>query len=307
LGTGADEGTLMALWVVIITVVALIVYIAWRSVSVIGPHEQGLKIVMGRYVGRLGPGLNLVPPLVTKVTRVDLRTQHVDVPSQSFLTKDRVPVRVDVTMALRVVDPEKAAFQVADYRNASVDAALSLLGAAVSDLTLEEALDMRRRLLGLFQAALDEATDPWGVKVEKLDVRRIDPGEAVLASMRAEAAAAKELGAAVKRADAHMARVMSEDPGAADEREVAIQRMREALDCLPEGLPESLWGWQADELAQALVDGERASTPQGTPLVRVDGRWYVADPRDMATFLKEWKGDPFRPLEGDHQGLWRAP
>ena len=74
-----------------------------------------------------------------------------------------------------------------------------------------------------------------------------------------------------------------------DKREDNIAKVREALDFLPSGLPQPLWGWHVDDLAVAIVDGKKRTSSTGTPLVEIDGVWYVADPSDIALFLKEWR------------------
>jgi regulator of protease activity HflC (stomatin/prohibitin superfamily) len=301
MANGAD---MLTIWLsVVILIVFLLIFTA-TAVVIIKPWEIGLKVVMGKFVGTMQPGLNIVPPFITKVMRVDLRTQHMVVPHQEFLTRDKVPVIVDVTIVLKVVDPTKATFQVKDYKVATVDTALSLLRTTIGTLTVEEALEVRPTIIELFTEKLDVATDPWGIKVEKLEVRKIDPGQAVLAALSGEAVAAKAKTAAVMKADAHMIGVIKGDMTPV-ERDSIIGRTREALDFLPSGLPESLWGWEADALAEAVADGETAQTEHGTPLVKIRGKWYINDPRDMATFLNEWHRDPDVPPVSVRKGVWK--
>ncbi len=276
----------VVLWYIVVTILMLLVLLAtYMSVCILQPYEQGLKIIQGKYVGKVNPGLNLVPPFITKVVRMDLRSQTFDVPNQRLVTRDNVPLEVDATVVIKVVDTELAHFEVSDYKLATVAQAQALLRDEVGGLTIEEAIEGRRELGGRLRELLQCEVDQWGVKVEHFHVKEVDPGDAVIASMRAQAVADRERAAAVAEADAHMSKVMRTKA-----RETAISIAKEALDFLPMGLPESLWGWNADELAEAIADGERARSASGTPLVRIRERWYIDDPSDMAIHLREYDG-----------------
>jgi regulator of protease activity HflC (stomatin/prohibitin superfamily) len=246
-----------------------------------------LKIIQGKYVGKINPGLNIIPPFITKVKRMDLRSQTFDVPNQRLMTSDKVPLEVDATVVIKVVDPEQAFFEVSNYKLATVSRAQAQLRDQVETMTIEEAIEGRRALGRQLRELLQEDVDPWGIKVEHYHVRDVDPGDAVIASMRAQAAADREKAAAVVEADTHMSKVMQ-----TADREAALAITKEALDFLPIGLPESLWGWQEDQLAEAIVDGEKAKSSSGTQLVKIRERWYINDPSDMALHLREYKGDP---------------
>jgi regulator of protease activity HflC (stomatin/prohibitin superfamily) len=283
------------IWLVSLIMVGLIIVTMYAMIQVIKPYEVGLRIILGKYTGKINPGLNMVPPFITKVIRMDLRQQLVDVPDQEFITGDKVPVRVDASVALKVVDPEKAAFQAQDHRALSTEAAMSHLRLTISELDLRTVLDTQKSLLSQFRDVLDKETDPWGVKVEHIYVRRIDPGREVLEALEKRTIAQEELEAAeieseitIVEAQASIGRVLVETGGAVD-RAARVRRAREALELLPKGLPESLWGWKAEDLAEAIVDGEGRTSRTGMPLVSIKGQWYYNDPRDMSIFMQECK------------------
>lgn len=282
----ADDSVFIMYFIVMV-ILLVFVLATYMSVCIVQPYEQGLKIVMGKYVGYINPGLNIVPPFITKVVRMDLRSQVFDVPNQRLMTRDNVPVEVDATIVIKVVEIEPAHFEVANYKLATVARAQALLRDEMGGLTVEEAIEGRRELGTRLREMLGDEVVGWGVKVEHFHVREVDPGDAVIASMRAQAAADREMSAAVVEADTHMGKVMQ-----AKARETAIAIAKEALDILPMGLPESLWGWPVDQLAEAIVDGEKAESTSGTPLVRIRSRWYINDPGDMALHLREYEGDP---------------
>jgi regulator of protease activity HflC (stomatin/prohibitin superfamily) len=189
------------IWFIVFILALLLLFVFYKAVVIIQPYEQGLKIVLGKYSGRLNPGLNLVPPLVTKVVRMDLRTQVFDVPQQEVITKDNSPTRVDAIIYIKVVDPEKAFFQVANYKLATVALAQTTLRSTIGDMELDEVLYNRAVINTQLRDTLDEATDPWGVKVEMVEIREVDPVGAVKAAMEEQTAAERERRAAILRAD----------------------------------------------------------------------------------------------------------
>jgi regulator of protease activity HflC (stomatin/prohibitin superfamily) len=199
-----EEGTdtqLIFIWIVVILVVLLVVFAIYKAVVIIQPYEQGLKIVLGKYSGRLNPGLNFVPPFITQVIRMDLRTQVFDVPQQEVITKDNSPTRVDAIIYIKVVDPEKAFFQVVNYKLATVALAQTTLRSTIGDMELDEVLYNRAVINTQLRDTLDEATDPWGVKVEMVEIREVDPVGAVKAAMEEQTSAERERRAAILRAD----------------------------------------------------------------------------------------------------------
>jgi len=192
---------LIFFWIIAILIVLLLVFALYKAVMIIQPYEQGLKIVLGKYAGRLNPGLNFVPPFITQVIRMDLRTQVFDVPQQEVITKDNSPTRVDAIIYIKVVDPEKAFFQVVNYKLATVALAQTTLRSTIGDMELDEVLYNRAVINTQLRDTLDEATDPWGVKVEMVEIREVDPVGAVKAAMEEQTAAERERRAAILRAD----------------------------------------------------------------------------------------------------------
>ncbi len=192
---------LIFIWIIVIFIVLLLVFALYKALVIIQPYEQGLKIVLGKYGGRLNPGLNFVPPFITRVIRMDLRTQVFDVPQQEVITKDNSPTRVDAIIYIKVVDPEKAFFQVVNYKLATVALAQTTLRSTIGDMELDEVLYNRAVINTQLRDTLDEATDPWGVKVEMVEIREVDPVGAVKAAMEEQTAAERERRAAILRAD----------------------------------------------------------------------------------------------------------
>ncbi|MBI2077051.1 MAG: SPFH/Band 7/PHB domain protein [Euryarchaeota archaeon] len=184
----------------IILLVAIILVVI-SGVRIIQPYEQGLLVVLGRYRRRLNPGFNLVLPLISQVVRLDLRTQVLDVPRQEVITRDNSPTQVDAVIYIRIIDPEKAYFQVANYRVAVLALAQTTLRSVIGDMELDEVLYNRDRINARLRDILDTATDNWGVRVEAVEIREVDPIGTVKAAMEEQTSAERQRRAAILRAD----------------------------------------------------------------------------------------------------------
>ena len=156
-------------YLVSLLIVVILVLITYRSIVIIQPHEQGLKIFMGKYVGKVNPGLNFVPPMITRVVRIDLRTQVFDVPRQEVLFRDKEKGVVNAIFYIKVVDVERAFFEVADYRLASVALAQTTLRNAVSEISFEELLNNRELIGKEICEKMADDLKAWGVIAEKFE------------------------------------------------------------------------------------------------------------------------------------------
>ncbi|KUG20281.1 putative stomatin/prohibitin-family membrane protease subunit ybbk [hydrocarbon metagenome] len=190
-------------WTGLITLflIIVVVIIFAQGVVIIQPYQQGLAIRLGKYIGRMNPGFRWVVPLITVVEKLDLRTQVMDVPSQEVITKDNSPTNVDAIVYVRVIDPEKAFFEVTNYRAATVALAQTSLRGIIGDMELDEVLYNRDLINTRLRDILDRETDQWGVKVERVEIKEVDPVGAVKQAMTEQTAAERERRAAILRAD----------------------------------------------------------------------------------------------------------
>jgi regulator of protease activity HflC (stomatin/prohibitin superfamily) len=186
--------------ITIFLILAVVIIFA-RGVVIVQPFEQGLNIRLGRYIGRMNPGFRWVFPLITQVVKLDLRTQVMDVPSQEVITKDNSPTNVDAIVYIRVIDPEKSYFEVANYRIATIALAQTSLRGIIGDMELDEILYNRDVINTKLRDILDRETDQWGVKVERVEIKEVDPVGAVKQAMTEQTAAERARRAAILRAD----------------------------------------------------------------------------------------------------------
>jgi len=217
----------------IITVALILIFIS--GVTIIQPYEQGLWVVLGRFKRRLNPGFNWVYPLISEVIRLDLRTQVLDVPRQEVITKDNSPTNVDAIVYIRVVDPEKAYFEVVNYHIATVSLAQTTLRSVVGDMELDEILYNRDFINTKLRDILDEATDSWGVKVEAVEIREVDPVGTVKDAMEEQTSAERKRRAAILIADGQKKASILEAEGSKQSRILNAEGIRQSQILEAEG------------------------------------------------------------------------
>lgn len=189
--------------IIVVSIIAAILLILLFSsaIRIIQPYEQGLYILLGKYKRKLNTGVNLVVPLGSRVVRLDMRTTVLDVPRQEVITKDNSPTNVDAIIYIKVVDPVRATFEVNDYRFATIALAQTTLRAVIGDMELDEVLNSRESINTRLRDTLDQATDAWGVKVDGVEIREVDPVERVKRAMEEQTSAERERRAAILKAD----------------------------------------------------------------------------------------------------------
>ncbi len=192
----------MVVWIVVGSIIGAIVLLLLVSgLRVIQPYEQGLYIFLGKYRGKLNTGLNFVIPFGSRVVRMDMRTQVMDVPRQEVITKDNSPTNVDAIIYVRIMDPERAYFEVNNFRVATVALAQTTLRSVIGDMDLDDVLNQREKINARLQDILDKSTDGWGVRVEGVEIREVDPVDRVKSAMEEQTSAERERRAAILRAD----------------------------------------------------------------------------------------------------------
>jgi len=182
---------------VLIVAVALLA----SSVKILKEFERAVVFRLGRLVGQRGPGLTLLIPVVERMQRVDLRTVTMDVPPQDVITKDNVSVKVNAVLYFRVVDPNRAVVQVADYLFATSQLAQTTLRSVCGQAELDELLAERDQLNQRLQELLDQNTDPWGIKVVSVELKHIDLPQEMQRAMARQAEAERERRAKVINAE----------------------------------------------------------------------------------------------------------
>jgi regulator of protease activity HflC (stomatin/prohibitin superfamily) len=185
-------------------VVVFIIFLFVSSVKVLPEFQRGVILTLGRFTGIKGPGLVLLIPGVQRMVRVDLRVTVMDVPPQDVISRDNVSVRVNAVVYFRVVDPEKAVLQVADFYQATSQLSQTRLRSVLGQHELDEILSQRDSINHTLQAILDEATDAWGIKVSNVETKDVDINETMVRAIARQAEAERERRAKIIHAEGEM-------------------------------------------------------------------------------------------------------
>lgn len=193
------------------------------SVKIVQEYERGVIFRLGRVQAAKGPGLFFIIPIIDRMQRVDLRTVTLDVPSQEAISADNVTVRVNAVVYFRVVDPVAAVIQIEDYHRATWQIAQTSLRNVIGQSDLDALLADRETINETLQHIIDEATEPWGIKVSIVEVKDVELNSQMVRAMARQAEAERERRAKVIHAEGEFqaakqlseaARVMATEPGA---------------------------------------------------------------------------------------------
>jgi regulator of protease activity HflC (stomatin/prohibitin superfamily) len=201
----------------------LIIILIVSAIRVLREYERGVVFMLGRFYKVKGPGLVLVIPAIQQMVRVDLRIIVMDVPSQDVISRDNVSVKVNAVVYFRVIDPDKAIIQVANFYEATSQLAQTTLRSVLGKHELDDMLAEREKLNIDIQQILDAATDAWGIKVSNVEIKHVDIDESMVRAIAQQAEAERarrakvihaegEQQAAVKLLEA--ARMLAEQPQA---------------------------------------------------------------------------------------------
>lgn len=212
-------GFLPVLCFVAVGVITLIA----AAVRIVQEYERGVIFRLGRVQAAKGPGLFFIIPIIDRMQKVDLRTITLDVPAQEAITADNVTVKVNAVVYFRVVNPVDSVIQVEDFRRATWQIAQTSLRNVIGQSALDQILQDRERVNERLQRIIDEATEPWGVKVSIVEIKDVELNTQMVRAMARQAEAERERRAKVIHAEgelqaseqlAQAARRMNEEPGA---------------------------------------------------------------------------------------------
>ena len=211
--------------ILLLAIIAIfVVVVAIASIRIVQPYQKGVVERLGRYQRTVQPGLTIIVPFVDAIQKVDMREQVVDVPPQEVITKDNVVVTVDAIVYFEATDPVKLVYNVADFYNAATKLAQTNLRNVVGEMELDAALTSRDHINAKLREVLDDATDKWGVRVVRVEIKRIDPPADVTEAMHRQMKAEREKRAAILDADGdRQAQILS-----AEGQAEAVKRVADA-------------------------------------------------------------------------------
>ena len=157
----------------IFAIVLLFIFIIFPSIVQINEYERGVKFQFGKFKKIMNPGWNIVLPIIQSYKKVDIRTKAVDVPSQDAITRDNVTVKINAVIYYKIFDASKSILAVENYFYAIGQLAQTTMRNAVGAVTLDELLVEREKISLEICSIIDKLTDPWGIKVENVELKDI--------------------------------------------------------------------------------------------------------------------------------------
>jgi regulator of protease activity HflC (stomatin/prohibitin superfamily) len=162
------------------------------SVRIANQYERAVIFQLGKYARTAGPGLYLLIPLIEWQVTIDMRTMTTSVEQQEAITRDNVPIKINAVIWRKTVDPKRAVIEVVDVGNSVVQVAITSLRTVIGQHTLDDVLKEQETISRALQISIDTVTEPWGVKVERVQMKNVEIPESMQRAMAQEAEALRE-------------------------------------------------------------------------------------------------------------------
>lgn len=242
-------------------IVVIIVIIILRSIVQIDEYERGVKFTQGKFSKIMEPGWNLVLPIFQSYKKIDIRTKAVDVPEQDAITKDNVSVRINAVIYYKIFDASKAILEVENFYYAVSQLAQTTMRNVVGSVSLNELLGEREKISTEICKIIDEATDPWGIKVENVELKDVSLPEEMKRVIAKAAEAEREKEAILTKAKGEVeasknlaiaAQTMATTPGAMHLRtlstinDISSDQSNTIIFCVPIEVLEAIKGKSID-------------------------------------------------------------
>ncbi len=254
-----------------VPVIFIVLIVLLRSVVQVNEYERGIKFSLGKFNKIMNPGWNLVLPIFQSYKKIDVRTKAVDVPEQDAITKDNVSVRINAVIYYKIFDASKAILEVENFYYAVSQLAQTTMRNVVGSVSLNELLAERDKISTEICKIIDEATDPWGIKVENVELKDVSLPEEMKRVIAKAAEAERERAAILTKAEgeveaaknlAKAAETMATTPGALHLRtlstinDVSSDQSNTIIFCVPVEVLESFKAGNAEKMIKKLTDKE---------------------------------------------------
>ncbi len=296
-------------WFLGILSLFLAIIIIWNSVVIVQAYEKKALTILGEYKKLLDPGIHAIPPFVSAVYTFDMRTQTLDVPRQEAITRDNSPVTADAVVYIRVMDAKKAFLEVEHYKMAVSNLAQTTLRAVLGDMELDDTLNKRQEINSRIREELDTPTDAWGIRVESVEVREVNPSRDVQQAMEQQTSAERRRRAMILEAQGERRSAVERAQGEKQSEIIRAQGVKQSqiLEAQGDAISTVLRARAADAM------GERAVIEKGLQTLRDIGQsestTYVL-PQELSDLLSRYgksmsgtdrsgDGDPLESLDFD--------
>jgi len=274
----------------------LVVVTLWQSFAIVDAYEKEALTVFGEYRKLLEPGINLIPPFVSRTHAFDMRTQTLDVPRQEAITRDNSPVTADAVVYIKVMDAKKAFLEVDNYKNAVSNLAQTTLRAVLGDMELDDTLNKRQEINAKIRKELDEPTDEWGIRVESVEVREVNPSKDVQQAMEQQTSAERRRRAMILEAQGERRSAIEQAEG--DKQSNIIRAQGEKQSQILEAQGDSISTVLRARSAESM--GERAIIERGMETLEEIGKGVL--PQELTSLVgrygKALSGSDVQEMEG---------
>src|SRR5579884_3415618 len=188
----------------VVVILLIIIFMALSGIRVVQQYERGVIFVLGRLIGAKGPGLFWVPPMITRMVKVDLRIVTLTVPPQEVITRDNVTIKVTAVLYFYVVNPVSAVVNVLNYIQATTQIGQTTLRNVLGQSDLDELLSQRAKINRDLQTIIDDYTERWGVKVTAVEIKDVELPATMQRAMAKQAEAEREKRAKVIHAQGEL-------------------------------------------------------------------------------------------------------
>jgi regulator of protease activity HflC (stomatin/prohibitin superfamily) len=233
----------------------LAIAVVSQAIVIVQPYEKKAYTVLGSYRGLLDAGIHFVYPFVSATTTFDMRTQTLDVPRQEAITRDNSPVTADAVVYIKVMDAKKAFLEVDDYKRAVSNLAQTTLRAVLGDMELDDTLNKRGEINARIRKELDEPTDEWGVRVESVEVREVNPSQDVQQAMEQQTSAERRRRAMILEAQGERRSAIEEAEGDKQSNIIRAQGEKQAqiLEAQGDAISTVLRAKSAESMGERAV------------------------------------------------------
>src|SRR6059058_4801858 len=284
-------GSFLLIFILFFIGIVLLI-IAAKTIKIVPQASVMLIERLGRFSKVAASGLNILMPFLDKpravfwtntrggMTSIDLREQYIDLPPQPVITRDNVTIHVDSVVYWQITDPVKAVYEMNDLVGGIVQLTITGMRAVMGDMDLDHTLSQRDQINSKLRIILDEATDKWGVKVTRVDVKNINPPEDVRVTMEKQMTAERNRRALVLQAEGERQAAITRAEG---EKQAAVTRSegeKQSNILQAEGLAQARLR-QAEAESQAIAQVAQAMAEHGNPAQYLITTRYIESLRDM--------------------------
>ncbi|MDA1337788.1 MAG: SPFH/Band 7/PHB domain protein [bacterium] len=245
-----------------------------RSVRIVNQYEKGLVMRFGKYQRTVGSGINILVPFVESILAVDMRERVLNVDPQDVITKDNVAVIVDAVVYYKVIDPVKAEFEIQNFAYAATTLAQTNMRNIVGELALDETLISRDIINNNLRSVLDEATNPWGVKITRVEVQKIQPPKDIEDAMSKQMKAEREKRAEILTAEGYKTSQILRAEGDKESAILKSEGQAQAVERVAEAAekfltPRALELRKIEMLEKTLQNNTKYIIPSGSNLINI--------------------------------------